>query len=374
MSELKTANEMGGAVTLPQVNEDQGDIVAPMKPSGENGEPKARAKSQSGREGTGASSKPKGEKAKRESKPKPKAEKPATISRAKPKAETKPKVENGGGASATKPKREPESLASKAKTSGENKRAEPKPKVAREPIGAVSTLTYLSAGACNVGLVAVISFALLTYFRVPNDTLWAYLIGPLQALGLVLSTMGVYTVFKGVDFGRVVPWVWALGGLGLVVDLNVFWPELYADLAIPSKILGILSFVGGVFLLKVFFRKRGQMSIKKGPSGLKMLVVGFALLGAFLPLASEFQYLLPDSLYSLLVGNMPEVGYLVLWPMDYFGISGEIESGFGSGLNNEDVVGLTSSVLKVGSNMVVFAVLAFVMGWAWFGRRASRAA
>ena len=47
---------------------------------------------------------------------------------------------------------------------------------------------------------------------------------------------------------------------------------------------------------------------------------------------------------------------------------------YGSWLNDEDVVGIATATLTIASNMVAYAVIAFVLGWGMFGRQKSSAA
>lgn len=170
--------------------------------------------------------------------------------------------------------------------------------------------------------------------------------------------------------------MWALGGLGMVLDLNVFWPSLYTDLAIPSKLLGVISFLSALILLKFFFNKCGRISNRKRNLAMTMMVVCFAVVGSIVPLTSEFSYVLNDQLYSILVEGLPTIGLMVLWPVEYFGISGEIGinnlTAYGSWWNNEQIIDIATSTLKIASNMVAYAVIAFVLGWVMFCRRASQ--
>jgi len=381
MAEFKIQGGIEESISLNDSKGEQDGIGAPVLPLGEDGvgftqndthskegKKVARSKPKAERGNRGPQSKFNKENEERGTRAKPKIENGAKVPRAK---SAKSKVE---GSPRARPKKEA-GVRGKTKAGVEEKAAESttKPRRVKQPGGAASLYTYAGAGVCAMTLVGILSFVQFTYLRIPDDQLFAYLLGPLHSLGLMIVVGAVYTVFKSLDFGRILPWIWALGGLGMVFNLNVFWPQLYADLAIPSKTLGIISFVGSLVFLKYYFHKLGRIVPRKRSKGILTIVVSVALIGAVLPLASEFQYLLPDPLYGILVEHMPEVGFMVLWPLEYFEISSEIGLsnflGYGSWLSNENVVSMATTSLKIASNMVTFAAIGFVLGWVVFGYR-----
>jgi len=315
----------------------------------------------------------KGENGGAKSKPKTKGANVGAKSKAKTKGDTegaKPRAKTQGDSEGTKSQ-------AKTKSNAEEAKWGPKTKRDNEHERADPLYKYIGVFVANSIVVVLLSYALQSFLSISNDYVFAYILGPLRSVALIVVTIGVYSLFKSLDFGRVLPWMWALGGLGVVLDLNVFWPSLYADLAIPSKLVGVLAFVFSLFLLKFFFRKRGRIAVRKSNSMMTAMVVLFAVIGSIIPTASEFSYLFPDQLYTILFENMPTIGLMVLWPVDYLGISGEIGisnmAAYGSWLNDEDVVDIATATLKIASNMVAYAVIAFVLGWLMFGRRASSA-
>jgi len=379
MSKLETQPENKGSAVQAPPNDENGGASIQINSHGQNEGVAVQENAEKVHEEGATRAKPKTGSGGRASRGKSKSENGEKSPR------TKSKSENGVGASRAKTKRENGTTESKTTT-----KTKPKIKTESDRTGSILKTKrvkdcdqggllskYMLAGGCNFLLIGALSFAILTYLRLPNDQLLAYVLGPLQGVSLIVSTILVYSLFPSLDFGRVWPWLWALGGVGVVLVLNVFWPSMYTDLAIPSKFLGVLSFVGGLLFLKFYFHKRGRISIRKRNMAITSMVVFFALIGSIIPMVSEFSYLLNDQLYGMLVERLPTFVLMVLWPVEYLGITGEIGisglTGYGSWLNNEGVVSLATASLKIASNMVAYAATAFVLGWTVFGRRESSA-
>lgn len=89
------------------------------------------------------------------------------------------------------------------------------------------------------------------------------LIGPLlQYFSSLLVWIWIYSLFRSLNISRVLPFLWALGGIGVALNIGRTANEFErARLALPPIYLfsAVLGFIVFVILFRYFFKARGRL-------------------------------------------------------------------------------------------------------------------